>query len=100
MIIYAVQVTITDQAEANWLKFMLETHIPEVMQTHCFLAYEILRQTDFISRNESRYVIHYRCADLTILQQYFDTFATALREDVQKHFAGEFSAERFIYEVA
>lgn len=99
MIIYCVQITIADTAEAEWLNYMTGIHIPDVLRTGCFESYEMLRETDFGSPDTSRYLIHYRCTSMAQLERYLNEFAAALREDVQKHFGGQFTAERRVYEV-
>ncbi len=99
MIIYAVQITIKATRETAWLEFMQQKHINEVMETGCFSEYHLLKQLDWDSDTEARYVIQYNCPSKQILDEYFELHAPRLREDVSHHFGGEFAAERKIYEI-
>ena len=38
MYIYNVTVNVSDDVHIEWLKWMKETHIPDVMKTGCFIA--------------------------------------------------------------
>jgi hypothetical protein len=99
MIIYSVQVTILQTREAAWLEFMQQKHLNEVLDTGCFNGHQLLKQADWDSETDARYVINYSCPSRQILDEYFELHAPRLREDVAHHFGGEFSAERKIYEV-
>ena len=99
MLIYSVQVTIAKKHEQAWLDYMQGTHLNDVIQTGCFSGHQMMKQTDWDSETESRYVINYACPSRQILDEYFELHAPKLREDVSKHFGGLFAAERRVFEV-
>jgi len=41
MIIYSVTVTISKDAESDWLKWMKNVHIPDVIRTGYFLSWQM-----------------------------------------------------------
>ncbi len=43
MFIYNVTINISDDVHHNWLKWMKEIHMPEVMRSGCFVDNQILK---------------------------------------------------------
>jgi hypothetical protein len=46
MILYNVTVILEDEIQADWLHWMKEQHIPEIMDTSCFVSYRMLKVLD------------------------------------------------------
>ena len=68
MIIYNVTVSLVDQSiHQDWLKWMKEIHIPEVMDTGYFLDNKICR---LLVEDEITYAIQYTCKDMDTLNEY------------------------------
>ena len=62
MILYNVTVSLVDQSiHQDWLKWMKEIHIPEVMDTGYFLDNKICR---LLVEDEITYAIQYACKDM------------------------------------
>ena len=43
MIIYNVTIKVEAQIADEWLQWLLNEHIPAVIQTNCFVEYKVLR---------------------------------------------------------
>ena len=99
MIIYNVTTNIEKAEAERWLKWMLETHIPQVMETGMFLDYTVCRLIGDDDSDGFNYVIQYKCESMEIYKQYIKQFAPALREDVIKLFGDKFIAYRSLLEV-
>ena len=68
MIIYNVTVSLVDQTiHEEWLNWMKTKHIPDVMNTGCFLSNKICR---LMVDDEITYAIQYTCKDLATLEKY------------------------------
>jgi hypothetical protein len=83
MIIYNVTVSVEESVKADWLKWMQEVHIPEVMTTGVFSKSQINRvmvQGD----SDNTFAIAYTCEAMKDLHQYQVKFAPELQ---QKHVA-------------
>ena len=93
MIIYCVEVKIHAEAEAEWLAWMRDIHIPEVVQTGCFSGCQIYKVIDS-DQSESTFVMQYHCRSLEDYQRYRDRFAPALQKKHSDRFAQRFSASR------
>jgi hypothetical protein len=61
MIIYNVTVKIDTAYHEEWLKWMKETHIPDVMRTGCFTENRMLKVLTGDEPDGSTYSIQYTC---------------------------------------
>jgi len=98
MIIYNVTVNIDEDVAADWLKWMKEKHIDDVLKIGIFTEARICR---VLAEEEGglTYAIQYTCADMASYERYRDEFAPALQADAAKHYSGKFTAFRTLLEV-
>jgi len=83
MIIYNVTVSVEESIEVDWLAWMRDVHIPEVMSTGIFSKSQINRvivQGD----SDNTFATAYTCKTMKDLHQYQVNFAPDLQ---QKHVA-------------
>lgn len=93
MVIYNVTVSI-DQAVANeWLSWMRSKHIPDVLQTGCFLECRLSRVNGEEEGGET-YSVMYLAPDQAHLDKYQAQFAPALQRDHTDRYLGKFAAFR------
>jgi phytoene/squalene synthetase len=99
MLIYNVTTGVDKKIEQEWLVWMKEVHIPEVMKTRMFLGYRFYRV--LAEENDSvSYAIQYQAQSINQIEQYLDKFAPSLREDVKKKFGeGAISFRTLLEEV-
>lgn len=98
MIIYNVTVSIDEEVHEDWLNWMKEVHIPDVMRTESFIESKISK---ILAEEEGgkSYSIMYLCRDMKTLEHYQEHHAPALQEDHTKRYAGKFAAFRTLLEV-
>jgi hypothetical protein len=97
MLLYNVTVIIEDSAANEWLQWMQETHIPEVMATGKFVSNRLLKVLD--SPNEgATYCIQYVAENITEYNDYQENFALTLQADLQVKFENKFVAFRTLME--
>ena len=98
MILYNVTVNIDVTVHDEWLQWMKEVHIPEVMVTGCFLENKICR---ILAEEEGgkAYSIQYFAPDMETYIKYQTEFAPALQVDHTKKYNGKFGAFRTLLEV-
>ena len=79
MIIYNVTVSLEKEIQEDWLKWMENEHIPEVMKSGLFTKAQINR---ILSNqdNEYTYCIAYTCKTTKDLHKYQTHFALKLKE--------------------
>ncbi len=98
MILYNVTVNIDESIHDEWLQWMKDTHIPDVMSTGLFLESRICR----IHAEEEggcAYAIAYLCESMAVYEQYQTLFAPKLQREHALKYQGKFAAFRTILEV-
>jgi hypothetical protein len=98
MIIYNVTINIDDDVHDDWLAWMKNTHIPEVMATGLPIGNRILRLLTEIENGGQTYSIQYYFADMEDYLSYQDNFSLELRSKVDKHYQGKYVAFRTLLE--
>ncbi|HLP13778.1 MAG TPA: DUF4286 family protein [Flavobacteriales bacterium] len=98
MIIYNVTVNIDDDIHHEWVKWMREVHIPDVLKTGCFHEARFAR----VMVDEQMgitYSTQYLCDSEKVLQHYADNFAPALQKDFKDKYEGKFNVFRTQLEI-
>jgi len=80
MIIYEITATVRADLGEEYEKYMLERHIPDLLETGFFSGAKMARS------GANRYRIQYEAHDQKALDEYFATEATRLRADFLAHF--------------
>lgn len=97
MFLYNVTIILEDAAAEEWLQWMQEIHIPEVMATGMFVSNRLLKVVD--SPNEGvTYCTQYVADSLENYNQYQEVFAPALQADLNEKFKNRFVAYRSLME--
>ncbi len=97
MILYNVTINIDHEVEQEWLRWMKETHIPDVMATGLFTGsrmYKVLAEDE----GGTTYAIQYACATMEHYERYRDEHAPRLQAITQKEYGGRFVAFRTLLE--
>lgn len=95
MILYNVTVSIDERIHQEWLDWMRTTHIPDVLQTGCFIEGRISR----VHGEEDggiTFAISYVAPSQDKYDEYVEHFAPALQKEHSDRFAGRFAAFRTI----
>ena len=99
MILYNVTVNVEDSIHKDWLNWMKETHIPDVMKTGMFKENKILKLLSKLPEEQgTTYAIQYFCNSLEDLENYQQNFAPKLQEDHVKRYGNRAIAFRTILE--
>lgn len=99
MVLYNVTVKIADDVEAEWLQWMKEVHIPDVINAGGFIDGKISRLLNVNDGDESTYVIQYTCQNLERYQHYIEHHSKALRDEHMEKYKNKFVAFRTVMEV-
>ena len=98
MIIYNVTVSVEESVKSDWIKWMQQTHIPEVMAAGIFTKAQLNRviaQED----SDNTYAIAYTCSTMKDLHQYQTKFAAELQQKHVARYGDKAVAFRTIMEV-
>lgn len=93
MILYNVTVSIDPEIESEWLTWMRETHIPDVMKTACFIESRMSR-VHGEEEGGLTYAITYLAPSQEKYDEYQNVHAANLQKDHSEKFAGRFAAFR------
>lgn len=94
MYIYNVTLNVDDSIHEEWLSWMQNIHIPEVLATGKFtkaLLSQVLVNEDL---GGITYSIQYTCTSKELLMNYYQQDAPRLREVIQNKFGNKFGAFR------
>ena len=110
MIIYNVTVNIEESVEQEWLNWMKETHIPEVMKTELFESAKMSKVLVEEQMGGKTYSIQYSaktkedlnkysCTSHAKLDQYQAKYAKKLQQEHTEKYQGKFVSFRTLLEV-
>ncbi len=100
MIVYSVTVSIETEITEEWLTFMKTMHIPQVMDTGCFLSHRIQRLLDPPSEpGFDTFNMQYEVPSLMDLDRYRAEFAPAIQRDHEEKYKDRFVAFRSVLEI-
>ena len=92
MIIYNVTVNIAPQIQDEWLLWMKEVHIPEVVGTGYFLSHDFFKIIN--TEDVSTYCIQYKCETIENYKKYQIEFAPLLQKKHTDKYKDQFVAFR------
>ena len=98
MIIYSVTVSIDQEVQAEWVQWMRDVHIPDVMATGYFLENRFAKVLLVDEEGGVTYSVQYLCKNMADLQQYQGSHAPRLQADVKAKFDRKFVAFRTVLE--
>ena len=99
MIIYNVTVNIDNAVADEWLQWMKDVHVPDVMRTGLFTKnniYKILADEDSGGQSFS---VQYTCENMQKYEEYRDKYAAALQADHPNRYKDRFVAFRTLLEL-
>jgi len=87
MILYNVTINVEDQQHDEWLEWMLNIHIPKVMESGMFISYKMFR---LISRQPGEtgttYSVQYSSESMEKFDIYREVYAPALQQQTLDKF--------------
>jgi hypothetical protein len=95
MFVYNVTVSIDSTLEQEWLQWMKEVHILEVLETGCFIdnkMFKVITEVD----TGSTYSIQYFYQNEADIIRYRDTFAAEMQRKHTEKYKDKFVAFRTI----
>lgn len=98
MVVYNVTSNVAPSVAEEWLTWMKEVHIPEVLETEMFTHYRILHVLDQDESEGITYAVQYFANTLENCRKYISESAPALREKAIKHWGEQVISFRTIME--
>ena len=99
MFIYNVTLKIDWSIEADWLKWMKEEHMPEVLASGCFEKCQLLRLIEVDETDGPTFAAQYTASDREAYNRYITGYAQELRQKSFDKWGNRFIAFRSVMEV-
>lgn len=98
MYIYNVTVNIEAEVHEAWVKWMKETHMPDVMKTGCFIDSQLVKVL-YVEDQGHTYSAQYKFLEMSDIETYMKDFAPELQADHKKLFGDKYTAFRTLLEI-
>ena len=99
MFIYNVTIKVQDAVKEEWLSWLQEIHIPQVIGTGCFTQATILRLLEVDDSEGPTYAIQYLAPSKALYDQYIKEFAPLMRQRSFDQWGDRFIAFRSVMQV-
>lgn len=86
MIIYNVTSNIDESVHDLWMEWMMDEHVPQIMETAKFYKIKILKVLVEEQHGGTTYSVQYFAESREKLEEYYKDHAPTLRADSQKRF--------------
>ncbi len=97
MVIYNVTVNIDNSVREEWLQWMREKHVPDVVATGCFSSGTIYK-IHVEEEQGTSYSIQYRSPSLDAVNRYMKNFAPDLQKEHSEKYKDKYVAFRTVLE--
>jgi uncharacterized protein YqfB (UPF0267 family) len=98
MYIYNVTISVEKESHNEWMKWMQEVHIPDVMKTDCFVDSRILKVLN-VEDEGVTYSIQYTFLNMSDMDEYNQKHAKRLQKEAMEKFKDKFVAFRTLLEI-
>ncbi|MFK7775890.1 MAG: DUF4286 family protein [Saprospiraceae bacterium] len=98
-IFYNVTVVIEHASHDDWLQWMTEVHVPDVMKTGMFLESKICQLLGSDETDGKTYSFQYIAPNMETFQKYQEQFSPALQKDHTDRYQGKYVAFRSLMEI-
>ena len=99
MILYNVTINIENDVHEEWLQWMREHHVPNILLTGLFVDTKILRLLTEIDNGGTTYSFQYFFATMEDYETYEKKYAHSLRAEHDAHYRGKYVAFQTLLEV-
>ena len=99
MIIYNVTIKVEPGIAVEWLNWLQQEHIPEVIDTGCFTRATVLKLLEVDETDGPTFAVQYFAESKALYNQYIEKFAPLMREKSFEKWGNRFIAFRSVMQV-
>ena len=99
MIVYNVTTKVTHAIHQNWLHWIKEEHIPDIIGTGCFTHATVLQLLEMDDSEGPTYVVQYFADSKSLYNNYIEKYAVAMRQKAFAKWGDQFIAFRSVMQV-
>jgi hypothetical protein len=98
-LLYNVTIKVSHAIQADWLQWMQEEHLPEVVGTGCFTSGRLLQLIESDDEEGVTYAAQYEASSRADYDRYIREYADALRKKGYDRWGDGFIAFRTLMQV-
>ncbi|MEJ7626452.1 MAG: DUF4286 family protein [Ferruginibacter sp.] len=99
MILYNVTVKVDNAIAEEWLQWINNEHIPDMLSTGCFSKATVLKLLEVDESDGPTYAIQYHAVSKSNYNLYIDKYAGIMRTKSLEKWQGQFIAFRSVMQV-
>ena len=99
MIVYNVTTKVTHAIQHDWLQWIKEEHIPDIIGTGCFTHATVLQLLETDDSEGPTYVVQYFAESKSLYNNYIEKHSAALRQKTFAKWGDQFIAFRSVMQV-
>jgi|SRR5690606_641184 len=99
MVIYNVTIKVKPEVADQWLGWMKEEHLSQMLATGLFVNHRMARLLDQEEDEGITFVVQYECKSLDDYEAYLSNFADEMRQKGLTKFGDQFIAFRTLMEI-
>ncbi|MGZ8538072.1 MAG: DUF4286 family protein, partial [Flavisolibacter sp.] len=97
--IYNVTNKVEPSIANEWLQWMLNEHIPDIMETKCFYSSRLVKILEIDESEGPTYAIQYFAASRSDYNRYIEIYADTMRKKAFDKWGDKFFAFRSVMEI-
>lgn len=99
MIIYNVTIKVHESIKTEWLQWLKEEHIPDVINTGCFTHAVVMRLVEVDDTEGPTYAVQYYAQSKGFYNNYIENHASQMRQKGYDKWGDKFIAFRTVMQV-
>lgn len=99
MIIYNVTTKVRSNIANDWLKWLKDVHIKEILNTGCFTDFKIVKLLEIDEEEGPTYALQLYADSKSIYNQYVEKFAGKMRQDAFDKWGDQFISIRSVMQI-
>ncbi len=99
MFVYNVTIKVATEISNEWMEWLKQEHIPEVMATGCFVDFSIFKLLEIDDSEGPTFAIQYKAESKSFYNQYLEKHAQLLRQKSFDKWGDKFIAFRSIMQI-
>ena len=99
MIIFNVTIKVHNSIHNDWLQWLKEEHLLDIMKTNCFSQYRIMKLLEIDDTEGPTYAIQYFAESKSLYNNYIEKFASEMRNRSFAKWGDKFIAFRSVMQI-
>jgi hypothetical protein len=99
MILYNVTIKVHNSIQQDWLVWLKEEHVKDILATECFTHYKILQLLEVDNSEGPTYAVQYFAESKSLYNRYIEKYAEKMRNKTYEKWGDKFIAFRTVMQI-